>query len=192
MEINKPRIWLGLTVGSNGVYRIKTTLSLMNIVKEAKDYEIVPVVQFGSFISDNRNDIIKFAQKSQCSHTFFVDYDMHFSSDTLNNLLAHNKDIIGVNCNMRGTINNSPISVVRAEKISDKLFKCQRVGAGLILIKMNVFDKISFPYFKFEYGSSGRIEIGEDYYFCDKARANGFDIWCDPTIKVGHIGDFEF
>jgi hypothetical protein len=28
----------------------------------------------------------------------------------------------------------------------------------------------------------------EDVYFCNKAIKNGFKVWCDPTIQIGHIG----
>ena len=34
--------------------------------------------------------------------------------------------------------------------------------------------------------------IGEDYTFCDRARAHGFTVWIDPTIKLGHMGMHEF
>jgi hypothetical protein len=34
--------------------------------------------------------------------------------------------------------------------------------------------------------------IGEDYLFCDRARELGFEVWIDPTIKLGHMGMHEF
>jgi hypothetical protein len=43
------------------------------------------------------------------------------------------------------------------------------------------------PYQKVTYDES-HIEYtqSEDYYFCDKIRAAGFDIWVDPTIMCHH------
>jgi hypothetical protein len=34
--------------------------------------------------------------------------------------------------------------------------------------------------------------VGEDYLFCDRAREQGFEVWIDPTIKLGHMGVHEF
>jgi hypothetical protein len=28
--------------------------------------------------------------------------------------------------------------------------------------------------------------------FCDRAREHGFEVWIDPTIKLGHMGVQEF
>jgi hypothetical protein len=54
---------------------------------------------------------------------------------------------------------------------------------------MQVFDKLSKPYFRFDTDANGDI-IGEDYVFCDRARAAGFRIWCDSLLsrEIGHIG----
>ena len=32
--------------------------------------------------------------------------------------------------------------------------------------------------------------LGEDYDFCDRARAAGFTVWCDTQLSfdIGHIG----
>lgn len=35
-------------------------------------------------------------------------------------------------------------------------------------------------------------DMSEDWYFCEKARKLGYSIWCDTTIKVGHIGPYLF
>ena len=36
------------------------------------------------------------------------------------------------------------------------------------------------------------VHIGEDIYFMDRARMEeGYHIYVDPTIKIGHLGHFE-
>ena len=30
--------------------------------------------------------------------------------------------------------------------------------------------------------------LGEDLAFCRRARNLGYEIWCEPTARVGHIG----
>ena len=83
----RDKVLIGLTAGGSGTFKAKTTLALMNIVKQAKSYDVIPALQFGPFIADNRNDLVKFSQKLNCSHLFFVDADMHFDPQTLNILL---------------------------------------------------------------------------------------------------------
>ena len=31
-------------------------------------------------------------------------------------------------------------------------------------------------------------QLGEDLAFCKKADELGIEIWCEPTVRVGHIG----
>lgn len=35
-------------------------------------------------------------------------------------------------------------------------------------------------------------DISEDWYFCEKARKVGYKVYCDTTIKLGHIGPYEY
>ena len=65
-------------------------------------------------------------------------------------------------------------------------FKATSSRFGVALVKYEVFEKLQWPYWKNVF-SPGVIEMGEDIYFCEQARKAGFDIWCDPKVKCGHI-----
>lgn len=54
---------------------------------------------------------------------------------------------------------------------------------GFMLIKLDSLKKLERPYFKAEDG------VGEDVFFCRKARKSGLSVFCDPTIEIGHIGE---
>ena len=47
-----------------------------------------------------------------------------------------------------------------------------------------------YPWFapKMQVFESGEVQdmCGEDVSFCLDAKEAGFDIWCDPRIRVGH------
>lgn len=68
------------------------------------------------------------------------------------------------------------------------------VGMGVMLIKKRVFAKLSEPWFETPWRHDKRGYIGEDVYFCNKARDAGFKIWIDHDVskEIGHIGTFEF
>ena len=55
-----------------------------------------------------------------------------------------------------------------------------------MLVKMEVFDKLVWPYW-LDVFAKGRKVVGEDVYFCKLARATGYDLWIDPKVKCGHL-----
>ena len=73
-----------------------------------------------------------------------------------------------------------------------KPFTVDYTGFGWVLIKHGVWehDKMKYPWFapKMQVFESGEVQdmCGEDVSFCLDALDAGFDIWCDPRIRVGH------
>jgi hypothetical protein len=54
-----------------------------------------------------------------------------------------------------------------------------------MLIRRRVFDAMTDPWF--EAAMTSPVQLGEDLYFCDKARAlHDFAIHCDLDIVLGH------
>ena len=58
------------------------------------------------------------------------------------------------------------------------------------MIKKGVFEEMEYPWFapKMQVFESGSVQdmCGEDVSFCLDAKEMGYDIWCDPRIRVGH------
>ena len=61
-----------------------------------------------------------------------------------------------------------------------------------MLVNTEVFKKMERPWFAFKYHESGMCEEGEDWYFCRKAKEMGYEVWCNPTISIKHIGEKEY
>ena len=65
-------------------------------------------------------------------------------------------------------------------------------GFAWFLIKKGVFEheQMPYPWFapKMQIFESGEVQdmCGEDVSFCLDAKEAGFEIWCDPRIRVGH------
>jgi hypothetical protein len=73
-------------------------------------------------------------------------------------------------------------------------FQVQSIGFGFVAMKNGVFEKIERPWFKHidqKIAKSDGTEIidslGEDISWCVKAYNAGIPIYCDPSIKVGHV-----
>jgi hypothetical protein len=114
--------------------------------------------------------------------------------------MKHEKEVVGVLSYSRKLPLSPTVAFLGSEgeprtdveKIPEELFKCYSVGFGVALIDLSVFEKIPRPFFKFEVSPVGKVVIGEDEWFCNQCRYNDIDIWCDPTLPIGHIGDYTY
>ncbi len=192
---------------TNREVKAKTVASLLELVAYSKDVDLhILVANRGYTIGENRNYCVVQAQRNGSDYLFFVDDDMVFHPETLEYLLDHKKDVVGVNSYSRCLPLSSTVGLMDKDgkymhpskysaiemKIPDELFKCYFVGAGVMLIDMKVFDKIEKPYFVFTEDENGMIIHGEDGSFCEKVKKTGMEIWCDPTISVGHLGEYVY
>lgn len=149
----------------------------------------------GTGLSMNRINLCKKALEKNCTHVLFLDDDMRIPMHTLMMFLAHKKDIIAANCARkelppRSTAKGWDDMCVWTKKSSTGLEKVKSVGTAVMLINTDVLKKMDQPWFC----EDPVREIGEDVYFCNKAREIGFDIWIDHDLSkdVVHMGGFEF
>jgi len=151
-----------------------------------------------SIISKARNSI---AFQSESDYLLFIDSDTVFSEEVLDQLLAHDKDIVGAIQHCKSYPYKPSVYNLNERNrftgifdVPDKLFKCDGIGFGIVLIKRKVFDaftddvikKIGYP-FNFYEREDDKIEEGEDLGFCRRVKELGFEIWCDPNIDIGHM-----
>lgn len=198
---------VSLCICTNRDVKAKTVASLLETVSYSKDIDFhILVANRGYHIGENRNYCVIQAQLNKSDYLFFVDDDMIFGKDTIERLISSNKEVIGVNSYSRCLPPSSTVGLMDkmgnymhpdkhpaiAMRIPDELFKCYFVGTGVMLIDMKVFDKIEKPYFAFQSDENGMIIHGEDGSFCEKVKKAGIEIWCDPTISIGHIGEFIY
>ena len=86
-----------------------------------------------------------------------------------------------------GVMNHETVESIEKRK---KPFTVDYTGFGWVLIKKGVFEKLPYPWFapKMQVFESGAVQdmCGEDVSFCLDAIEEGYEIWCDPRIRVGH------
>ena len=90
-----------------------------------------------------------------------------------------------------------------------KPFECAALPTGFMLIELDALRQLEAEGKAPEFGGdrAGSPDkgprnwfdfanysgfVGEDVYFCHYLRDRGVPIWCDPTIKLGHIGPAVF
>ena len=69
---------------------------------------------------------------------------------------------------------------------ANKVFKVRRMGFGLIAIRAQVFRDIVYPWFSWDDQGEGKDPLGEDYGFCDRMVAAGYEILAWPRPDVTH------
>lgn len=185
------KIFIGMPC--NRSVKPKTVESIVNMVaRGGHEFKIVIATE-GYTIAENRSYLV--AQAKGYDYLLFIDDDMIFPPDTLEKLLAHKKEIVGV---LSFSRMNPPVCTVEfldnnLQPSEKELFEVKTVGAGVLLIDMMIFNSpvnpMDKPYFSFEIYDFGMTKMGEDAWFCRQAKNKGRQIWCDPTIKVKHIGD---
>lgn len=155
---------------------------------------------YGYQVDQIRNLIASWAKNYD--YLMSVDSDIVLPRDTLTKMLAADKDIISglyiqripntqtleVYMDYAGGVVNIPYPMLINSPISE-IAAC---GMGCCLIKGEVFRKMEYPHFYYKSALDHKDTVSEDVYFCLKARAAGFTVWADPSIKCDHIGQTKF
>jgi cellulose synthase/poly-beta-1,6-N-acetylglucosamine synthase-like glycosyltransferase len=179
--------------------------ALVGFMVKTTKHDIDIYTAAGTLIFDQRNQLVRTSLAAKCDYIVFIDADMRFPKNTILQLLKHNKDIIGVNATTRsepviptakmlnigedGSCNWQPIYSNSFSGIS----KADGIGCGVMMIKASVFKKLEEPYFYFEQLPNNKI-LGEDIYFCIKAKDAEFDTWVDHdlSMEIKHIGQYTY
>lgn len=106
----------------------------------------------GSMITKQRCDIVEMVRKNNADYMFFIDSDMKIPPDALIRLLKHDKEIVGATYNKRvppfetlGRLKGPKPS--EEELAKGGLREAEQLPGGCLLIKMSVFEKITWPWF---------------------------------------------
>lgn len=170
-----------------------------------------------SVVSRARNLIAKDFLDSDCTDLIFIDSDINFDANDLFRLLAWTSDpkkgiVAGIPvARKKGQVFISTLDMDENDQVVMNkmgLVRAKRVATAFMCIRKEVFetlrdahpewvyrdermdDKVLYSFFDFLSTPEGYI--GEDYLFCDRAREHGYEVWIDPTIKLGHVGVEEF
>jgi len=170
-----------------------------------------------SVVSRARNLIAYDFLESDCTDLMFIDSDINFAAEDIFRLMAWNTDpkkgiVAGIPvARKKGKVFISTLETDEDDNILMNhmgLVKAKRVATAFMLIRREVFEKLkeAHPEWQykdereqdgpsisfFDFKSTPEGYVGEDFLFCDRAREQGFEVWIDPTIKLGHMGVNEF
>lgn len=146
----------------------------------------------GPDLDYNRNIVFERAREAN-DHFLMIDSDIIFTVDDvykINELLDQGHDAVtGVY-----PVGTPPYPPCIFERIPGdyKLTKVQpgikeigACGGGFLGINRNVMEKMTHN--PFDNIQEGDIFHGEDISFCYRLHEQGFKLWCDSSIKLGHV-----
>lgn len=168
------------------------TYDLVRLIQQYPD-SFFTVSQGGLLINQRTFLISMCLGNSSISHVLLLDSDMRFPPDTIDRLLDHKKDIVGVNYLQRQanltTAENKQGPIDSTDKTG--LEEVDKIGLGVTLIDVDVFKILMQPWFATPW--DGEKYTGEDVFFCKKAQDTGYNIYIDHDLsnEVKHIGGIE-
>jgi hypothetical protein len=160
-----------------------------------------------SMIPKNRQELVQDAQKHDCTHILFIDSDQVFPPSIIHRLVQWDKAVIACNIATKAQGNSIP-TARKAPKPGEwwgghviysngkkGIERVWRIGAGVIMMKMGVFDDLPLPWFNNEWrGEPVNDFCGEDWFFCELMDKKGIPIWIDHglSLEIGHVGKWIY
>jgi len=198
---------------------LKLAISLARFAQTAPQHGVT--IQIGSIcgcsvVSRARNLLVKDMLESDCTDLLFVDSDINFEPEDVYRLMAWASDpkkgIVGGVPRTRSD-NKVYIATLDYDENNELtmnrmgLVRARRLATAFMLVRREVFTTLVDAHPEWSYYDSRTARtlsavfyfkltdegyMGEDYLFCDRAREHGFEVWVDPTIKLGHMGVQEY
>lgn len=167
--------------------------------RQRADIDLVLFHVRGSILPQSRTQLVRSALSVNAEAILWVDADQRFPKDALLNLLAHQQPIVATNYPTR----RPPILPVAEDTERGRLFTdsestgladVSHAGMGLMLVRTAVFQAIDEPWFALGFSKSEGMYLGEDVFFCRRAKEAGFPTVVDQDVSrdVKHIGEMEF
>ena len=167
-----------------------------------------------SIITRARNSLVNQFLESDCTEMLFVDADINFTQQDVLRIMAlgSDKDILAGAYPRRAKDQMFFADLYYNEHggielTEEGLLRVNRIGTGFMFIRRHVLESLkeAHPEWKywvdvekkhhysfFDFAVTEEGYMGEDYLFCDRARALGFTVYVDPEVNLGHFGSTEF
>ena len=166
------------------------------------DDRVLLYTSHGTLIASQRMELARQALEEKADYLLWLDSDMRFPKETIGHLILRDKPIVAANYATRRMPvkpvammdNNGEIGRVYTAPDSEGLQPVDYIGMGVMMVKREVFEKVEAPWFAIPYSTIGNHYIGEDVFFCRKAREAGYEVLVDHDLshQVKHIGTFEY
>jgi hypothetical protein len=167
-----------------------------------------------SLVTRARNNLMaKMMTNASATHFMFIDADIRFQPESILQMIACDKDVIGGLYPKKALPVNYVINLKRETKVQGDIFTVDTMGTGFLLFKRHVYEQLckAHPECKYvdDVGLGKQYEptmysifdvaidekghyLSEDWLFCRRWSALGGEIWAHGKVLLNHIGHYEF
>ena len=166
-------------------------------LKIPEGYEVQFQTFYGYNIDQVRNLIADWVVRG-FDYLLSVDSDIIMPNDTLEKMLAHDKDLVSGIYRQRLPTQTLEVYDTAMRNIpleglpKNQLIRIGGCGFGCVLVKQKVFADIGYPQFEYHSAINHNETFSEDLDFCRKATEKGFELYADTSIICGHKGTHIF
>ena len=164
---------------------------LVNLVARLKDdgIQFETQIQSGTLVYAARDKLAIHAMQNNFTHVLWLDADMIFTEDLLDDLMFSGKNFVtGIARSRRkpfvSCLFKDLSSCERIEEYPNDTFEIAGCGFACILMHIDVIKDVWATFQTCFHPERG---LGEDLAFCDRARFCGHKIYAEPAVKLGHI-----
>jgi hypothetical protein len=167
-----------------------------------------------SLVTRARNNLMaKMMTNNQATHFMFIDADIRFQPESIFQMIAHDKDVIGGLYPKKALPINYVINLKPTVTVQGDIYTVDTMGTGFLLFKRHVYEKLinAHPECKYvdDIGLGKQYEpmmysifdtiidekghyLSEDWTFCRRWQALGGEIWAHSKTLLNHVGHYEF
>jgi len=167
-----------------------------------------------SLVTRARNNLMaKMMTNQSATHFMFIDADIRFQPESILQMMACDKDVIGGLYPKKALPVNYVINLKRETKVQGDIFTVDTMGTGFLMFKRQVYEKLCAAHPETKYvddvGLGKQYEptmysifdvaiddkghyLSEDWQFCRRWSALGGEIWAHGKVLLNHIGHYEF
>ena len=167
-----------------------------------------------SLIPRGRNNLMaKMMTNPNATHFMFIDADIRFQPESILQMIAYDKEVIGGLYPKKALPINYVINLKPQVTVQGDIYTVDTMGTGFLLFKRQVYEKLiaAHPETKYvdDIGLGKQYEpmmyaifdteidhrghyLSEDWTFCRRWQALGGEIWAHSKTLLNHIGHYEF
>jgi len=167
-----------------------------------------------SLVTRARNNLMaKMMTNTQATHFMFIDADIRFQPESILQMLAYDKEVIGGLYPKKALPVNYVINLKPQTKIQGDIFTVDTMGTGFLLFRRSVYEQLiaahpetkyvddvglgkqyepmMYSIFDCEIDERGHY-LSEDWLFCRRWQKLGGEIWAHSKVLLNHVGHYEY
>lgn len=167
-----------------------------------------------SLVTRARNNLMaKMMTNKDATHFMFIDADIRFQPESILQMMAHEKDVIGGLYPKKALPVSYVINLKPETKIQGDIFTVDTMGTGFLMFKRHVYEKLiaAHPECKYvdDVGLGKQYEpmmysifdcqiderghyLSEDWLFCRRWQKINGEIWAHSKVLLNHVGHYEY